>query len=60
MGVFKEWLEVCAKEGTGSASEDIVEKMGLKQKLYQVVTEVYRVAKREGVEFKKLGIEMMC
>lgn len=60
MGVFKEWLQQGAGKGSGPNNSDMVEKMGFKTKLYQVVTEIYRVAKREGVEFKKLGIEMMC
>lgn len=41
-------------------NEAILEQLNFKGKLYQLLTETYKVAKRDNMQFKRLGIEMMC
>ena len=67
MGVLKQVLETAAVEVVKVEGVDgdakkmaIIEKLGFKTKLYNLITEIYRIAKRDGIEFKKLGIQLMC
>ena len=55
-------FEVVKVEGADSDADKmvIIDKLGLKTMLYNLITEIYRIAKRDGLEFKKLGIQLMC